>query len=112
VRRALKAHLAAITGTGDEVDHLKALADRVIAWDYVIINEAGEREEVPPPASDPENGWQQFYELPNDVLVWLKDEIESAHLPKALTSRSSKPAGTTDSPTPAEIELDPERPDS
>jgi hypothetical protein len=108
VRRTLKAHLAALTGSGDETDHLKALADRVIAWDYVIIGEDGQRADVAPPAEDKEHGWQQFYELPNDVLIWLKDEIESAHLPKAPTSRSSKPAGTTDSPTPTESDPEPE----
>jgi hypothetical protein len=105
VRRALKAHLNTLTGNGDETDHLKALADRVIAWDYVIVNDAGERDEVAPPASDPEQGWQQFYELPNDVLIWLKDEIESAHLPKAPTRPNKR--GITDTPLEAPVAASP-----
>jgi hypothetical protein len=43
VRRAVRAHIAWLTSTGDEADHLRVIADRVIAWDYVIVDEDGER---------------------------------------------------------------------
>lgn len=109
VRRAIRAHIAVLTMTGDESDHFKALADRVIAWDYVQIDAEGNRVPVPTPA---EGGWEQFYELPNDCLIWLVEELENAHLPKATTTRPTKPVGPTDSPTPSETDPEPEPPAS
>lgn len=106
VRYETQAYIAYLRG-GSEEDHLKAIADRVVAWEYILIDDEGNRHEVPPPASDPENGWQRFLDLPNDVLIWLKDEVRTAHFPKLATRSgkpSSNPRGTSEPDTPTTIE--------
>ena len=111
VRQEVQRWIAYLSMSGSEDDHLKAIADRVIAWDYVMVDEHGERYPVPAPADDAEAGWQRFYDLPNDVLIWLKQEIHEAHLPKAVTT-STKRAGPTASTTPTTSDPDPEPPPS
>lgn len=99
LRRQVRAHIAYLRGESGEDDYLKSLADRVVAWDYAIVDDAGERHPVAPPC-DGEDGWERFYDLPFDVMNWLTDEIENAHLPKKATTRSSKNAGASGSPIP------------
>lgn len=77
-----------------EEEFFQAVADRVVAWDYVIVDAEGSKRPVEPPAT---GGWERFYDLPNDVLIWLGQEIRSAHLPKATTP-GGKPAGRPASP--------------
>jgi hypothetical protein len=105
VRHEMQTFLASLNGAGTEQDYLAAIADRVVAWEYVIVEEDGARTEVPPPA---EGGWERFLDLPNDALIWLKEEIRAAHLPKA-TTRAGKPAGAraSASPTPTDPDAAP-----
>lgn len=106
VRIAGRLLAAWLTGAAEESAYLAALADRVVAWEYVIVREDGTRDAVEPPAT---GGWERFYDLPNDALIWLTREIRDAHLPKATTSggRSRGPTGTT-TPTPTSPEADPD----
>jgi hypothetical protein len=110
VRHEAQAFIGALTKTGSEADHLKTIADRVVAWDYVQISETGERIPIPPPGDPEHGGWERFLDMPNDAMVWLVEEIRSAHLPKAPTT--SKPAGSTESTTPTTIDPEPEPPPS
>ena len=113
LRRAARAHIRFMTLAGPEDDHLKIIADRVAEWEYVIVEPDGTHRVVPPPSADLKDdkgepiGWMQFWELPNDCLIWLKEEIENAHVPKPLTP-AGKPAGTTESPAPAPEKSDPD----
>lgn len=111
VRIASRTWAAYVTGTGDEQTHLTSIADRVIAWEYVIVDEDGSRRQVEPPAV---GGWERFYDLPSDVLIWLRDEVLSAHLPKAPAPgpKSGNPVGSGDEPIPTTSDPEPERPDS
>ena len=94
-----------LTRQGEEKDFLEAIADRVIAWDYVIIDEHGERHEIEPPSV---GGWERFLDLPSEVYTWLTMEIRDAHRPKA-TIRAGSNAGSRDTANPAPLDpaLDP-----
>ncbi len=84
--------------TVTDQEYLEGIADRVVAWEFTVIDDDGTQHDIPAPGA-PDGGWERFYDLPNDCLVWLREEIRGAHLPKAKT-RNSKRAGPTDSAAP------------
>jgi hypothetical protein len=84
-----------------EEEYLTALAPRVIAWEYVIVDEDGARNEIEPPAV---GGWERFLDLPTEAYAWLTNEIREAHRPK-VTTPVGKPATTPDLPTEPSIQM-------
>lgn len=100
-----------LTGEGSEKDYLEALAGAVVEWDYVIVDETGERVAIDPPAV---GGWERFLDLPPEAHTWLINELQSAHLPKAPKSPTPnlKRVGNTDEPTQTPPIQEPERPES
>lgn len=105
VRYETQAYIAYLQGRSTEEEHLKAIADRVVEWEYVQIDDDGARVPIEPPAV---GGWERFLDLPNDALIWLKEEVRTAHLPKATTTRSTKPAGSTGEVDPMMSDPEPE----
>lgn len=85
-----------------DAEYLETIADRVAAWEFAVIDDDGTRREIPAPGVPVGDGggWERFYDLPNDCLVWLREEIRGAHLPKAPTRTPSRRAGPTASAEP------------
>lgn len=100
-----------LRGEGTEKDYLEAIAEAVVEWDYVIVDENGERTPIAAPAV---GGWERFLDLPPEAHTWLTNEIQSAHLPKVPKSPTPtmKPVTNTDEPTPTPDTPEPERPES
>ena len=100
-----------LRGEGTEKDYLEALASAVVEWDYVIVDEQGERTAIDAPAV---GGWERFLDLPPEAHTWLVNELQSAHLPKAPKSPKPilKPVTTTDSLTPEMPTQESEHPQS
>lgn len=98
--RKLAAWLA---GSSDEKDYLETIKDAVIAWDYVIVDQDGNRTEIDPPSV---GGWDRFLDLPSEAFTWLTSEIRTAHLPKAPKSPtpSLPPVGITDLTSPTQTD--------
>ena len=82
-RRSSHKWRSVITGEAEEQVLLEEIADRVLEWDYFVIEEDKSRRRVVSPAA---GGWEQFYELPSEVFLWLRDEIIIAHHSRKLTT--------------------------
>lgn len=77
----------------------KELASRVTEWNYQTENADGDIVDVPAPA-DGEGGWLSFDLLPSNVASWLTFEVQTAHVPKAITPTSGQP-GNQEAPSDA-----------
>jgi hypothetical protein len=66
------------------------LANRVTEWNYQTENSDDEVVDVPAPA-DSDEGYLAFDLLPSNVASWLTHEIQTAHIPKAITPTSGQP---------------------
>ncbi len=73
-------------GTDDGLDEwCRYNAPRIAAWGFQTPNADGETVDVPAPGEMPDN-WEAFLLLPLDLLGWVMDIIQVAHLQKLMAS--------------------------